>query len=104
MYFPIMGRNLFCWLLGWGLGVGGCVCMRDSCSEGCFLGEEGKEKEWKKKKKKNSLVRMKTSPRSNIQPFQFLLRMFANQKVFRGCLCIPTNSPIVRFFPSSKVR
>lgn len=47
MYFPIMGRNLFCWLLGWELG--GCVCMRDSCSEGCPFVERMERKGKRKK-------------------------------------------------------
>lgn len=62
MYFPIMGRNLFCWLLDWGLGVV-YVCLRDSCSEGWLLGEE---KERKKKEGKKL-----TCKNENFPPWQY---------------------------------
>lgn len=41
MYFPIMGRNLFCWLLGWGLCMYAGLVFRGAS----FGGRKGKEKE-----------------------------------------------------------
>lgn len=43
MYFPIMGRNLFCWLLGWEL------CMTTGVVQRGVFWERGKERKKKKK-------------------------------------------------------
>lgn len=48
-------------LLGWGLGVGGGVCMRDSCSEGRLLGKR------KGKRKRKKL----TCKNENFPPWQY---------------------------------
>lgn len=64
MYFPIMGRNLFCWLLGWGLGVV-YVCVT-RVQRGVFWGKKGKEKKEKERKK-----RKLTCKNENFPPWQY---------------------------------
>lgn len=57
MYFPIMGRNLFCWLLGWELGV--VYVCGTRVQRGVF---------WERKERKGKKL---TCKNGNFPPWQY---------------------------------